>query len=315
MRRINDKLALRPALALVALLSFCLSMLVPAAPSGAAGNADLAKLIIPSPFPTWTPIPESRTESFSSYLNGVETAAIAPFGLTSTSVAGGWEDNATKSQLIIALIEIDGKGQTTSSAARLMHPAAKSGAASFCSGAEASAPVSLTQVSGLPNAYLVVCPGTASGTMPMGISMTRSNILAFLISTQHSTSSQELESIAREQYAALPSSISSSASSSSGSTSLVFIAVGIVVIAIAGVVAIISIRKRKSRRASGLGVISKNAESAGLPAAGWYPDPNRPGTRRYWTGSQWGPDQSEVLVAIERPDDQLDDDVIPPSRN
>jgi len=290
-------------------------MLVPAASAGAAGNPDLAKLIIPNPIPTWTPIPESRSQSFSSYLNGVENAAIAPSGLTATSAADGWEDSAAKSELIVGLIEIDGKAQTVSNAARFMHPAAKAGAASFCSGAEASGPASLTRVSGLPNAYLVVCPSTGSGTTPMAISMTRSNILAFLISTQHSMSSQELESIAREQYAALPSSISSSATSSSGSTSLVFVAVGVLVTAVASVVTFISIRKRRSRRESELGVISNSADSAGLPAAGWYPDPNHPGKRRYWTGSQWGPDQSEALSANQGPDDRLDDDVTPPSGN
>jgi hypothetical protein len=32
---------------------------------------------------------------------------------------------------------------------------------------------------------------------------------------------------------------------------------------------------------------SPSARPTGLPAPGWYPDPERPGGRRYWNGTGW----------------------------
>lgn len=261
---------------LVVILAIGLSFLASAAPAAAAGNADLEKLIIPSPFVGWRPIPESKSQSFASYLNGVETAAIAPSGLTSISAAGGWEDTTTKKLLMIALVEINGNGQQTpSQVIQDLHPAAKAGAASFCSGAEAAAPASLTPVSGLPTAYLVVCPSTGLSAIPMGVSMTRANILAFLISTQESMSTQQLESIARDQYAALPKSSWSPASSAGGSTWVAFVGVGL--FAIASVVVLVLVRRGKGRRGGSSVVGSPPGDRLGPPAAGWYADPNLAG--------------------------------------
>ena len=307
----TSKCCTRFAVGLVAIVTIGLSTVATASPAVAAGNADLKRLIIPSPV-AWSPISESRSQSFSSYLNGVETAAIAPAGLTSTSAAGGWQDTATKRLLMIALVEINGNGITPSNSARFMNPAAKAGAASFCAGAEAAAPASLARVSGLPNAYLVVCPSAGSRSIPMGVSMTRANVLAFLISTQGSMSTQELESIARQQYAALPKSSPSPTSSSSGSTSPDFIAAGILVVFVTCLVVLVSIRRRKARREGSPMVTSEAVDPSGGPSAGWYADPIHPGSRRYWTGSQWGPDQSAAVLVQVVPDDRNNDGVLPP---
>jgi hypothetical protein len=264
--------------------------MVTAAASAGAATTGLDRYFIPNPT-TWSPVPEADDEAYAAGVNRLETAAIAPAGLTSVTASRKWEDPSTKKSLNIAFIQINRTGGGTAPLNDVMHPAAKAGALSFCTGAVAAAPASLTAVAGLPNAYLAVCPSSpAGGRVPMVVSMTKANILSFLVSTQDAMSSQDLVSIARRQYAALPSSaVAPPSTSSSGSGPVVLIVLAVVGVIVAGLVILIFVRQAR-KHDDGPTAVGAVAGAPPLPPAGWYGDPIHPGLHRYWTGSEWGPD-------------------------
>jgi hypothetical protein len=43
-----------------------------------------------------------------------------------------------------------------------------------------------------------------------------------------------------------------------------------------------------------------SSPNATLPPAGWYPDPERPGASRWWTGTEWAPPAPDAVVTVRR---------------
>jgi hypothetical protein len=179
------------------------------------------------------------------------------------------------------------------SADQQAQPAAKAAAASFCSGAVASAPVSTNPVSAIPDSHLVVCPSTPTGVVPIAVAWVKANVLAVMTLVQNSRGTQTLSSLAVKRYLTMSAQDTSVTSHSNGGLIAIVVVVAVLVAVLVTVVVLIRFRRKCARGSAGM-LLNGSASAAVLPRAGWYPDPTNQGRRRYWTGTEWGPGEPDV---------------------
>jgi hypothetical protein len=263
-----------------------------AGPANAAGSPSLDKYILTKPIPGWIPYTEAQSNRAVGYLENLEAAAISSSGATASVAAEGWRRPSSKDTLFIGLVGYTGATASHLSVDQQVMPAAKAAAASFCSGASASSPISTNPVSAIPDSYLVVCPSTFTGIVPVGVTWVKANVLAFMVTAQNSRNTETISSLAVKQYSAMPAEDTSLSSQSTGGITALVVVIALLVVLITMFI-LIRHRRKKSRESAGI-LRSNSTASAILPRAGWYQDPTNQDRRRYWTGTEWGPGEPEV---------------------
>jgi hypothetical protein len=177
-----------------------------AMPAGAAGDAGLNQHIIANPVAGWAPESGASLNRFVTYIDGLETATINPFGGTAVTAAQGWHNPSTPADyVLVALVALTFSGQSASKVDTRAQAATISALASLCAGAANQSAVQTTTVATVPGSHQVTCTLGKEQPAPDAVGWSRANAVALVVSVQGALTEAQLSSIALSQYDVMPS--------------------------------------------------------------------------------------------------------------
>jgi hypothetical protein len=292
----SSRAPLRPSCSVPLTVLFALSvpllllvLLSPAA--AAAGNSTIDRFIIANPLRGWQPLPAAQQHSLVSSLARQAAAAASGTNLKTAVAAEGWQDPTTATSLFEIILVGFSSGPPDQSGAQEAKGAAGSDAAAYCTGATGSPPLTDLPLPSIPGSHQVVCRKAPNGTSPTAVTWARANLLATL--ANNTLTLRQLDAIALAQYRAMPTT-ETSLSAHSGPGDSWTVGVALAAVGLLGLTAAIVILRRRPApfASSGLAFPGTGQQPPPTgPSAGWYPDPVNPDQIRYWTGTDWGPEQ------------------------
>jgi hypothetical protein len=187
---------------------FVLGALVePGPPASAAGNAGLQAEIVSDPLSHGAPLSSSLLGQFTSAIQSAESNAATESGGSASVAALGWTVTTAKPKrsFIVALSALDWPNMSSSQVDRQTALAAKSAAATTCAGELGSPPKVDVTVRSIPNSHYFECGRASDGSVLEGITTSRANVFAVIITDTVALSKHKLEAVTLKQYHALHS--------------------------------------------------------------------------------------------------------------
>jgi hypothetical protein len=163
--------------------------------------------IVGDPLVHGVPLASDVLGPFTSGLEKVETNATAGTAVSASVAALGWTEASAKPKksFVVALISYNWPGQSASAIAHQTALAAKAAAASTCVGELASPPKVDEAVREIPNSHFFECGRAPNGSVLDGLTTSRGDVFAELLSDTASISKGKLVAVGLKQYRALHS--------------------------------------------------------------------------------------------------------------
>jgi hypothetical protein len=188
---------------MVSALAFVLlALVVPGSAASAAGNPSLQAEIVGDPLSHGVSLGSGFLDPFSAGLQKAASSAGAASGVSVSAAALGWTEPGTKPKhlFVVALSALDWPGQRVTTIDKQAALAAKAAAATTCAGELGSPPKIDVSVRGIPNSHFFECDRAPDGSVLDGVTTSRQNVFAMVISHTKAMTKTNLESLALKQY-------------------------------------------------------------------------------------------------------------------
>ncbi|HEV3312357.1 MAG TPA: hypothetical protein VG815_17745, partial [Chloroflexota bacterium] len=171
------------------------------------GNPSLQAEIVSDPLSHSAPLSAEFLSQFTSALQSAESTAATESGGSALVAALGWTVTTAKPKrsFIVALSALDWPKMNSSEVDQQTALAAKSAAATTCAGELGSPPKVDVTVRGIPNSHYFECGRAPDGSVLEGITTSRANVFAVIITDTVALSKRKLEAVSLKQYHALHS--------------------------------------------------------------------------------------------------------------